>query len=173
MRARELHLNVNLLHSGVYPSAWRLPGSQADAFVDIAHFIRVAHVAERGKLDAIFFADTPAINDRLDYRPLNALEPTIVLASVAAATRHIGLIATASTSYNEPYNLARRFASLDLVSGGRAGWNVVTTGRSPSWKVTPARSVKVYSVPSGEIVHCVASQGAKLPSGLLATRESM
>jgi FMN-dependent oxidoreductase (nitrilotriacetate monooxygenase family) len=127
MRARELHLNVNLLHSGVYPSAWRLPGSQSDAFVDIAHFIRVAHVAERGKLDAIFFADTPAINDRLDYRPLNALEPTIVLASVAAATRHIGLIATASTSYNEPYNLARRFASLDLVSGGRAGWNVVTT----------------------------------------------
>ncbi len=124
---RQLHLNVNLLHSGVYPSAWRLPASRPDAFIDIGHFVRVARVAEAAKLDAIFLADTPAINDRIDHRPFNALDPTIVLASVAAATSHVGLIATASTSYNEPYNLARRFASLDLVSGGRAGWNVVTT----------------------------------------------
>jgi FMN-dependent oxidoreductase (nitrilotriacetate monooxygenase family) len=127
MTGRTLHLNVNLLHSGVYPSAWRLPDSRPDAFVDIDHFLRVARVAERGKLDAIFLADTPAINDRIDYRPFNALEPTVVLASLAAATSHIGLVATASTTYNEPYNLARRFASLDLVSRGRAGWNVVTT----------------------------------------------
>ena len=124
---REPHLNVNLLHAGVYPSAWRLPGSRADAFVDIEHYLRVARIAERGKLDAIFLADTPAISDRIDHRPFNALEPTVVLASVAAATSHIGLIATASTSYNKPYNLARRFATLDLVSRGRAGWNVVTT----------------------------------------------
>ena len=127
MSGRTLHLNVNLLHSGVYPSAWRLPDSRPDAFVDIDHFVRVARVAERGKLDAIFLADTPAINDRIDYRPFNALEPTVVLASVAAATSHVGLVATASTTYNEPYNLARRVASLDLVSRGRAGWNVVTT----------------------------------------------
>ncbi|MCJ2013640.1 LLM class flavin-dependent oxidoreductase [Methylobacterium sp. J-076] len=127
MSGRMLHLNVNLLHSGVYPSAWRLPDSRPDAFIDIDHYVRVARVAERGKLDAIFLADTPAINDRIDYRPFNALEPTVVLASVAAATRHVGLVATASTTYNEPYNLARRFASLDVVSRGRAGWNVVTT----------------------------------------------
>ncbi|MFC6739650.1 LLM class flavin-dependent oxidoreductase [Methylobacterium tardum] len=127
MSGRTLHLNVNLLHSGVYPSAWRLPDSRPDAFIDIDHFVRVARIAERGKLDAIFLADTPAINDRIDYRPFNALEPTVVLASVAAATSHVGLVATASTTYNEPYNLARRFASLDLVSRGRAGWNVVTT----------------------------------------------
>ena len=127
MSSRHLHLNVNLLHSGVYPSAWRLPQSQPDAFVDIDHFVRVARIAERGKLDAIFLADTPAINDRIDYRPFNALEPTVVLSAVAAVTSHVGLVATASTSYNDPYNLARRFASLDLVSRGRAGWNVVTT----------------------------------------------
>lgn len=127
MSGRQLHLNVNLLHSGVYPSAWRLPESRPDAFIDIDHFVRVARIAERGKLDAIFLADTPAINDRIDYRPFNALEPTVVLAAVAAATSHVGLVATASTTYNEPYNLARRFASLDLVSRGRAGWNVVTT----------------------------------------------
>lgn len=127
MTARQLHLNVNLLHSGVYPSAWRLPQSRPDAFVDLDHFVRVARIAERGKLDAIFLADTPAINDRIDYRPINALEPTVVLSAIAAVTTYVGLIATASTSYNEPYNLARRFASLDLISRGRAGWNVVTT----------------------------------------------
>ncbi|MBR1222159.1 LLM class flavin-dependent oxidoreductase [Bradyrhizobium sp. U87765 SZCCT0131] len=127
MAARQLHLNVNLLHSGVYPSAWRQPESNPGAFYDVQHYVQVAQVAERGKLDAIFLADTPAVTDRIDYRPFLSMEPTIVLASVAAATRHVGLIATASTSYNEPYNIARRFATLDHASGGRSGWNVVTT----------------------------------------------
>ena len=127
MTGRTLHLNVNLLHSGVYPSAWRLPGSRPDAFVDIDHFIRVARIAERGKLDAIFLADTPAINDRIEDRPFNALEPTVVLAAVAAVTSHVGLVATASTTYNEPYHIARKFASLDHISRGRAGWNIVTS----------------------------------------------
>ncbi len=80
--------------------------SRPDAFIDIDHVVRVARIAERGKLDAIFLADTPAINDRIDYRPFNALEPTVVLAAVAAATSQVGLVATASTTYNEPYNLA-------------------------------------------------------------------
>jgi FMN-dependent oxidoreductase (nitrilotriacetate monooxygenase family) len=127
MTARQLHLNVNLLHSGVYASAWRQPESDPAAFFDVGHYVRVAQIAERGKLDAIFLADTPAVTDRIDYRPFLSMEPTIVLATVAAATSHIGLIATASTTYNEPYNIARRFATLDHASGGRAGWNVVTT----------------------------------------------
>ena len=127
MSSRQLHLNVNLLHSGVYASAWRLPESDPRACFDVGHYVRVARIAERGKLDAIFLADTPAITDRIDYRPFLSMEPTIVLATVAASTSHIGLIATASTTYNEPYNIARRFATLDLASGGRAGWNAVTT----------------------------------------------
>lgn len=127
MTDRKLHLNVNLLHSGVYASAWRLPDSKPDAFFNIDHYIHVAKIAERGKFDAIFLADTPAVTDRIDLRPFLSMEPTIVLASVAAATTHIGLIATASTTYNEPYNIARRFATLDHVSGGRSGWNAVTT----------------------------------------------
>ena len=127
MTDRKLHLNGNLLHSGVYASAWRLPDSKPDAFFNIEHYIRVAQIAERGKFDAIFLADTPAVTDRIDLRPFLSMEPTIVLASVAAATTHIGLIATASTTYNEPYNIARRFATLDHVSGGRVGWNAVTT----------------------------------------------
>ncbi len=127
MSKRQLHLNVNLLHSGVYASAWRLPESNPGAFFDVGHYIDVAKIAERGKFDAIFLADTPAVTDRIDLRPFLSMEPTIVLASVAAATTHIGLIATASTTYNEPYNIARRFATLDHASRGRVGWNAVTT----------------------------------------------
>src|ERR1700761_6613183 len=132
MSARQLHLNVNLLHSGTYASAWRLPDSDPNACFDIRHYVRVAQIAERGKLDAIFLADTPAITDRIEYRSFMSLEPTIVLATVAAATKHIGLIATASTTYNEPYNIARRFATLDHASGGRSGWNAVTTADTAS-----------------------------------------
>ena len=126
-RPRQLHLNVNILHSGFVPSAWRLPAADPHAFTDVGHYVRVAQLAERAKLDAVFLADNAAIVDQIHFRPITALEPTVLLASVAAATTHIGVIGTASTSYNEPYNIARRFATLDHVSGGRAGWNVVTT----------------------------------------------
>lgn len=131
-RPRQLHLNINALHSGFVPSAWRLPESAPDAFIDVHHYVRLARIAEAGKLDAIFLADNAAIVDQIDFRPITALEPTVLLTAVAAATTHLGVIGTASTSYNEPYNIARRFASLDLVSGGRAGWNVVTTADLPS-----------------------------------------
>ncbi|TWB09641.1 FMN-dependent oxidoreductase (nitrilotriacetate monooxygenase family) [Rhizobium sp. ERR 1071] len=104
-----------------------MQGSDPRASFDINHYINVARIAERGTFDAIFLADQAAISDRVDFRPLTSLEPTIVLASVAAHTEHVGLIATASTTYNEPYNIARRFATLDHASGGRAGWNIVTS----------------------------------------------
>ncbi|KAF1022623.1 MAG: Nitrilotriacetate monooxygenase component A [Paracidovorax wautersii] len=126
-RPRQLHLNINILHSGFVPSAWRLPDADPYAFADVRHYIRVAQIAEAAKLDAVFLADNASIADQIDFRPITALEPTVLLASIAAATTHIGVIGTASTSYNEPYNIARRFATLDHVSGGRAGWNVVTT----------------------------------------------
>jgi FMN-dependent oxidoreductase (nitrilotriacetate monooxygenase family) len=124
---RRLHLNVNILHSGFVPSAWRLAEADPLAFINVSHYVRVAQIAEAAKFDAVFLADNASIADQIDFRPITALEPTILLASIAAATSHIGVIGTASTSYNEPYNIARRFATLDHVSGGRAGWNVVTT----------------------------------------------
>ncbi|HEY0290737.1 MAG TPA: LLM class flavin-dependent oxidoreductase [Hansschlegelia sp.] len=127
MSDRQLHLNVNILNVGFYGSAWRTPRADPQGFVDVGHYVRTAQIAERGTFDAIFLADAPALSDRPEYRPFYALEPTIILAAVAAATTHIGLIATASTTYNEPFNIARRFQSLDLASGGRVGWNVVTT----------------------------------------------
>ena len=129
---RQLHLNVNILHSGFVPSAWRVPEADPRAFVDVQHYVRVAQIAEAGKLDAVFLADNAAIVDQIHFRPITALEPTVLLACIAGGTTHIGLIGTASTSYNEPYNIARRFATLDHVSDGRAGWNVVTTADVPS-----------------------------------------
>jgi len=118
---RQLHLNVNILHSGFVPSAWRLADADPRAFIDVRHYVRVAQIAEAAGFDAVFLADNASIADQIDFRPITALEPTILLASIAAATSHIGVIGTASTSYNEPYNIARRFATLDHVSGGRAG----------------------------------------------------
>ncbi|WP_158930488.1 LLM class flavin-dependent oxidoreductase [Acidisphaera sp. S103] len=127
MDRRELHLNINILNAGFHAAAWRTPSSDPAAFVNVRHYVEVAKIAERGTFDAVFLADTPSFADRPDYRPYQALEPTIVLATIAAATDRIGLIGTASSTYNDPYNLARRFATLDLASGGRTGWNVVTT----------------------------------------------
>lgn len=127
MGPRQLHLNVNILHSGFSPAAWRMDGVDPYAAFDVQHYVRVARIAEAAKLDAVFLADQAAISDRIEYRSITSLEPSIVLSIVAAATTHIGLIGTASTSFNEPYDLARRFATLDHVSNGRAGWNVVTT----------------------------------------------
>lgn len=124
---RQLHLNLNFMNAGSYSSAWRRPESEPTDFIDPAFLVRQAQLAERGTFDAVFLADNPVLPDRPDLRPYQALEPTLVLAVMAAATTRIGLIATLSTTYNEPYNVARRFASLDHLSGGRSGWNIVTT----------------------------------------------
>jgi FMN-dependent oxidoreductase (nitrilotriacetate monooxygenase family) len=127
---RELHLNVNILHAGFFVSAWRAPQSDARASIDIGHYVRAAQIAERGKLDAIFLADTPVLEHRAEERSFNGLEPSITLAAIATATSHVGMIATVSTSYNEPYNIARRFGTLDLLSHGRIGVNLVTTANA-------------------------------------------
>jgi FMN-dependent oxidoreductase (nitrilotriacetate monooxygenase family) len=124
---RQLHLNLNFLNAGTFAGAWRWPDSNPRDFFNVDFFVRTAQLAERGTFDALFLADFPALSDHPEYRPFQSLEPTITLATVAAHTSHIGLIATASSSYNEPYNIARRFASLDHASGGRVGLNVVTT----------------------------------------------
>ncbi|MEV7447222.1 LLM class flavin-dependent oxidoreductase [Streptomyces nigra] len=124
---RQLHLNAFLMNTGHHEASWRLPESDPYAHVDLAHFVRLARTAERGTFDSLFLADGPQLWSNLAQRPAGALEPLTLLTALATATEHIGLIATASTSYNSPYNLARKFASLDIVSGGRAGWNIVTT----------------------------------------------
>lgn len=124
---RQLHLNAFLMNTGHHEASWRLPESDPYAHVDLAHYVHLARIAERGTFDSLFLADGPQLWNNLAQRPAGALEPLTLLTALATATEHIGLIATASTSYNSPYNLARKFASLDIISGGRAGWNIVTT----------------------------------------------
>jgi FMN-dependent oxidoreductase (nitrilotriacetate monooxygenase family) len=120
-------LNAFLLGVGHHEAAWRLPESDPFASTSVEHYRELARIAERGKLDSLFLADGPVLWTQFGQRPAGTLEPTLLLTALATVTERIGLIATASTTYNEPYNLARRFGSLDHVSGGRAGWNIVTT----------------------------------------------
>ncbi|MBE1604855.1 LLM class flavin-dependent oxidoreductase [Actinopolymorpha pittospori] len=127
MSTKHLHLNAFLMSTGHHEASWRLPESNPIANTDVEHYRELARIAERGTFDSIFFADSPALFNEVGRRPSGALELTVLLTAIAPATERIGLIATASTTYNDPYNLARRFASVDHVSGGRAGWNVVIT----------------------------------------------
>jgi len=117
---------MNILGLGGHGAAWRTGESPYSALTDIEYFQNIARISERGTLDAIFLADGPALGGDVGHHPAGRLEPTILLTAVALATTHIGVIATASTTYNEPFNLARRIASMDFASGGRAAWNAVT-----------------------------------------------
>ncbi|GAA1997486.1 LLM class flavin-dependent oxidoreductase [Catenulispora subtropica] len=125
---RRLHLNAFLMTPGHHDAAWRHPDSQPHRATDVTYFQQLAQTAERGKLDSIFFADGLAVWGRLRSNVSGGLEPLTLLAAIAAVTSRVGLIATASTTFNEPFHLARKFASLDHISGGRAGWNIVTSG---------------------------------------------
>jgi len=125
--SRQLHINVNILNAGVFGGSWRFQGTDGLASFTIEHYTSIAKKAEAAKLDAVFLADGPVVDPNIRYRPNNNLEPTTVLARIAAQTEQIGLIGTLSSSYNDPVELARRLGDLDYLSGGRLGWNVVTT----------------------------------------------
>jgi FMN-dependent oxidoreductase (nitrilotriacetate monooxygenase family) len=124
---RQLSLNLFIYPGGHHEAAWRYKGSEPHRVFDISYYQELARRAEAAKFDAIFFADGPALADNIRYASRFRLEPITWLSAIAAVTSRIGLIATASTTYTEPYNLARLFASLDHLSSGRAGWNIVTT----------------------------------------------
>ncbi|MFC4273931.1 LLM class flavin-dependent oxidoreductase [Achromobacter aloeverae] len=125
--ARQLHLNLFLMARGHHEAAWRHAGSSPRALTDIDLYADAARIAEAAKFDAVFLADSLAVAENGGLVANGALEPLTLLTALAARTRHIGLIGTASTTYNHPYTLARQFASLDHLSGGRAGWNIVTS----------------------------------------------
>ncbi|MET0251029.1 MAG: NtaA/DmoA family FMN-dependent monooxygenase, partial [Novosphingobium sp.] len=124
--ARQMSIGMNILGHGGHGAAWRLAEAPPQACLDIAYYQNIARISERGTLDAIFLADGPQLNGSVASQPAGRLEPTVLLTAVALATSHIGVIATCSTSYNHPFNLARRLQSLDHISGGRAAVNVVT-----------------------------------------------
>lgn len=128
MAQKQLKLGAILAGVGTNDYAWRDPSVAGDASIDIDWYRAQAQKAEQAKFDFIFIVDSPYITPDSAPHFLNRLEPLTLLSAVATATKHIGLVATLTTSYNEPFNVARAFASLDLISRGRAGWNVVTTG---------------------------------------------
>ncbi len=119
--------------TGNHVAAWLHPDAQIDAGTNFRHYVEITQTAERGKFDLMFVADAVATRDgkieALSRWPqyMAYFDPLTLLPALAAVTTHIGLCATATTSYNEPYHIARKFASLDHISGGRAGWNVVTS----------------------------------------------
>jgi N-acetyl-S-(2-succino)cysteine monooxygenase len=125
---RFLNLNVYLRNSGYHEAAWRVSPGDPGSVLDPGYYIDLARTAERGVMDSIFLPDTPGVAEfRSEYLPGAGLDPLQLLSSVATATEQVGLIATVSTTYSYPWDVARRLATLDFVSHGRAGWNIVTT----------------------------------------------
>jgi FMN-dependent oxidoreductase (nitrilotriacetate monooxygenase family) len=130
---RMMHLGAFVHETGQHVAAWRHPEAHMGSGTSFAEALEVAQLAERGKFDLLFLADTAAVNlsGSADARgrmgKVVKFEPMTVLSALAAVTKNLGLVATSTTTYNEPYTLARQFASLDQISGGRAGWNLVTS----------------------------------------------
>lgn len=138
-KKKQLHLGAFMRPVSLHTGAWRYPGSYPDANFNFPHLISFAQKLEAAKFDAFFMADHLAVLNM----PIEALkrshtvtsfEPFTLLSALAAVTSKIGLVATASTTYDQPYHIARRFASLDHISGGRAGWNIVTTANPDAAK---------------------------------------
>jgi FMN-dependent oxidoreductase (nitrilotriacetate monooxygenase family) len=136
---RQLHFGAFMRPVTIHTGAWRYPGAYADANFNFEHIKHFAQKLEQGKFDAFFMADHLAVLNM----PMEALkrsstptsfEPMTLLPALAMVTEHLGLVATGSTTYDEPFHVARRFSSLDHISGGRAGWNVVTTANPDASK---------------------------------------
>src|SRR5262249_42921184 len=142
-----LILNAFVRVPGHHTAAWRHPSLDVHDLTDVRTYVRFARTAERGLLHSLFVADSPGGGH--DLTSWNGgLEPLTLLGALAASTEHIGLIGTSSTSFSEPYTLAREFASLDHLSGGRAGWNIVTSSNleaAYNFSTEPASHAERYA----------------------------
>ncbi|MGX1194518.1 LLM class flavin-dependent oxidoreductase [Metabacillus sp. SLBN-84] len=130
-KKKQMHLNLFLSGMGHHEAAWRHPSAEIERIHDISYYKEIVQKAESAKLDSIFLADRYSVSKKgaaFGEFGGGGLEPLTLLSALSAVTSKIGLIATVSTSFNEPYNVARRFSSLDHISKGRAGWNVITSG---------------------------------------------
>jgi luciferase-like monooxygenase len=190
MSQKQMRIGMSLRGHGYHLAAWRHPDVPADASVRLDYYIHTAQTAERGKCDLIFFADGLDIRERdvprgalaRQGRDIVDLDP-LTLPALAMVTHHIGLVATASTTYYEPYHVARTFASLDLISQGRAGWNVVTSWSEAeaqnfnrdhqleyaTWSTPPGTRVRVNSLTS---CRGCGTPGTRTPSSTTKRRAS-
>jgi FMN-dependent oxidoreductase (nitrilotriacetate monooxygenase family) len=126
--SRKIRLGATITGVGTSKHGWKHPDLNGDESVSFAHFKKIAQKAEAGKFDFVFIVDSPYITEGSAPHYLNRLEPLTVLSALGAVTSQIGLVGTLTASFTEPFTVARQFASLDHISHGRAGWNVVTTG---------------------------------------------
>ena len=134
---RQLRFGAFFSIPSCHPTGWRHPDAVPEADLGFKHLVAMAQTAERGKLDALFFQDSVAVvgsnvgYGKPPFNPRNGrqvhIEPMTAIAGLAAVTSRVGLISTCTTSYNEPFNVARRFLTIDHISGGRTGWNLVTS----------------------------------------------
>jgi FMN-dependent oxidoreductase (nitrilotriacetate monooxygenase family) len=161
---RQIILNLNPMPGGFSAGGWRTGERPPEYYASIEHFAEVAEIAERGKFDGFFLADFTSWSTEGVHRPPRFLDPIVVLSYLSARTSHIGLIATASTSYNTPYNLARRLMSLDHVSDGRFGWNVVVTAGDDA-----ARNFSLDAAPPKEARYARAKEFVDVVQALWAS----
>jgi len=133
-RSGRMSVGAFFKNTGHHIASWRHPEAQVDAGINIEHYCEMAKLAEACRFDFLFFADSLSVRDAppeilsRNSQFVAYFEPVTLLSAFAMVTKHIGLVATSTTSYNDPYHVARRYASLDHISHGRAGWNVVTSG---------------------------------------------
>jgi FMN-dependent oxidoreductase (nitrilotriacetate monooxygenase family) len=158
---RKIKLGFILHGVGRTWNDWRHPDRDVNASTSFAFYKRQAQLAERGKFDFLFVADSLSINEKSSPHYLNRIEPITILSALAAATSHIGLVATLTVSYSEPFNVARQFASLDHISGGRAGWNVVT-----SWLGDTAANFSKTEHPAHDVRYRIAGEYLDVVQGL-------
>ncbi|MEZ5925687.1 MAG: LLM class flavin-dependent oxidoreductase [Hyphomicrobiaceae bacterium] len=168
---RQMALGLSVYKLGYHRGAWRMPGFPEDAFMNLRPYAEAARVAEQAKLDFVFFADIMGVenfenpNREMAYEHFAVkLDPIVVLSALAALTRNIGLIGTISTTYAHPYRIARTMASLDVISGGRAGWNVVT-----SYSPDEMRNYGLETRPDHDTRYDRAFEAIEVVSGLWAS----
>jgi FMN-dependent oxidoreductase (nitrilotriacetate monooxygenase family) len=162
-KQRKLKFGAIIHGVGGNIAGWRHPDIQADASVSLNFYKEQAQKAEKGKFDLVFIADGLHINEKSIPHFLNRFEPITILSALAAVTSRIGLVGTLSTSYSEPFNVARQFASLDQISHGRAGWNVVT---SPLEKTALNFSKTIEDHPDHAKRYKIASEYLEVAKGL-------
>jgi FMN-dependent oxidoreductase (nitrilotriacetate monooxygenase family) len=168
-RRGQMSLGLSIANLGYHYAAWRHPGVPADGNMRFAHYRHCARLAEAGKFDLIFLADSSAVRDldnpaiarELEHQ-LVKHEPLALLAAMSTVTSRIGLVCTASTTYTEPFNLARMLATLDHLSQGRAGWNMVT-----SFSIDEARNFGLDAVLPSDHRHERAREYIEVMKGLL------
>ncbi|MFR0673365.1 LLM class flavin-dependent oxidoreductase [Enterobacterales bacterium AW_CKDN230030176-1A_HGKHYDSX7] len=161
MSKRQIHLGAMIHGVGHGWGEWRHPEALADASVNFGFYKQQALLAEGAKFDFAFIADSLHIHARSSPHYLNRFEPLTILSALAAVTAHIGLVATVTVSYSEPFQVARQFASLDLISGGRAGWNVVT-----SWLSGTADNFGKAEHPPHAVRYRIAREHVEVVQGL-------